>query len=812
MSASASATSTGPLAGLVVVDASWGMPAGIASLLLSDYGATVIKLERPGGGPQGHDVMRGVLDRGKWSVEADLTTDAGRATARTLLAGADVWLESFGAGRAGELGLGYDELHAEFPRLVQVSYTGYGQTGPWRDRPGFDALVAARCGLMAEQGGHRDGPIFLGHPSIAYCTGFLSTIGILAALRARHITGRGQQVDASLLDGMLSIMSMNWWWNERDLGYLARTGTETGFGHNRLITDLFICQDGQYLMVHTGGDGGFKRLTDILGVGENIRTIEGVEMTVPLDEEEYRIARHVVPDAFLARPRDEWIKLFQEADVAALPVLRAADTLQEPQVQYADLVIDVDDAVHGRMHQVGPVIRFAETPAGLPAPAPTVGQHNAILAAGQVPASTLTDTLLGGADDRPNGPLDGLRVIDFSAFFATAYGARLLSDLGADVIKVEPVRGDHMRPLPDLFEGAQRGKRTIALDMRTPEGQEVARRLVASADVVMHNFRPGKAEKIGLGYEQLKAIKPDLIYAFLPGFGSSGPMEKLKSFAPLVSGYAGLLYEGAGVGNPPVRRVLGNEDLYNGLAGAVAILMAVQHRNRTGMGQYLENPQLHSSLFVVGEHATDANGGALLAHELDADQTGWSPLYRLYRTNDGWICLACVGDAAFGRLAEALAQPALATDPRFATNADRAANSGALAELLTAAFATLTSVQAQTALDEHRVPAETPLDYPLMPEFLWEEWAVDEQRVFEHHHAEHGWIREVGMVVRLSDTPGLNKGTSPRLGQHSAEILGELGYDDSERTALLAGTVRAAAEDAAEDAADDVAVDATDAG
>jgi crotonobetainyl-CoA:carnitine CoA-transferase CaiB-like acyl-CoA transferase len=780
----------GPLEGLVVVDATWGMPAGIASHLLSDYGAIVIKLERPGGGPFGHDVLRSVLDRGKRSVEADLATAAGREVAHSLLAGADVWLESFGPGRAAGLGLGYEELHARYPRLIQASYTGYGHGGPWRDRPGFDSLVAARCGLQAEQSGHREGPIFLGHPSIAYATGFLSAIGILAALRARHRTGAGQLVDASLLDGMLAVMSMNWWWNERDLSYLARSGTETGFGHNRLITDLFVCKDGQYLMVHTGGDGAFKRLTDILGVGEGIRAIEGVEMQVPLNDEEYHIARHVVPDAFKARPREEWIKLFHEADIAALPVLRASETIEEPQVQYADLVVEIDDPVHGPMRQVGPVIRFAGSPAPAPAPAPVLGQHTAAVAGGDIPASAIADAIV--TDEPLAGPLAGLRVIDFSAFFATAYGARLLSDLGADVIKVEPVRGDHMRPLPDLFEGAQRGKRTIALDMRTPEGQEVARRLVAGADVVMHNFRPGKAENIGLGYEQLREIKPDLIYAFLPGFGSAGPMEKLKSFAPLVSGYAGLLYEGAGAGNPPVRRVLGNEDLYNGLAGAVAVLMAVQHRTRTGRGQYLENPQLHSSLFVVGEHATDASRRSLPAHELDADQTGWSPLYRLYRTGDGWICIACVGDRAFARLGAALGLPALAADPRFASQADRDAHPDELTAILAARFAQLTAGQAQALLDDHGVAAEIPLADPLMPELLWEEWALEDQRVFEHHHPEHGWIREVGLVVRLSETPGLNKGTSPRLGQHSAEILAELGYDDDQRAALLTAVVRAA--------------------
>ena len=779
----------GPLEGLTVVDATWGMPAGIASHLLADYGATVVKLERPGGSPQGHDVLRGVLDRGKWSVEADLGTAAGMQTAHTLLAGADVWMESFGPGRAAALGLGYDELHARYPRLIQASYTGYGHSGPWRDRPGFDALVAARCGLQAEQAGHRKGPVFLGHPTISYCTGFVSAIGILAALRARHSTGAGQLVDASLLDGMLTVMSMNWWWNERDLSYLARTGTETGFGHNRLITDLFICKDGQYLMVHTGGDGGFKRLTDILGVGEKVRVIEGVEMQVPLNDEEYHIARHLAPDAFKTRPRDEWIKLFHEADIAALPVLRAAETIEEPQVQYADLVVEVTDPVLGPMRQTGPVIRFGDSPAARPARHRCSASTPRRSRPARCRPSAIADA--GVTGESLAGPLAGLRVIDFSAFFATAYGARLLSDLGADVIKVEPVRGDHMRPLPDLFEGAQRGKRTIALDLQTPAGQEVARRLVASADVVMHNFRPGKAEKIGLGYEQLRRVKPDLIYAFLPGFGSAGPMEKLKSFAPLVSGYAGLLYEGAGAGNAPVRRVLGNEDLYNGLAGAVGILMAVQHRTRTGRGQYLENPQLHSSLFVVGEHATDLDREPLLAHELDAEQTGWSSLYRLYRTSDGWICLACIGDAAFGRLRAALDLPA---DARFDSNASRQEHAAELAGVLAQRFGQLTSEQAQALLDEHRVPAEVPLDYPLMPEFLWEEWALEDQRVFEHHHPEHGWIREVGLVVRLSDTPGLNKGTSPRLGLHSSEILTELGYDDAERAELLAGVVRAAGE------------------
>ncbi|WP_277370354.1 CaiB/BaiF CoA transferase family protein [Rhodococcus rhodochrous] len=773
----------GPLDGLVVIDASWGMPTAISTMMLADYGARVVKIERPGGGPDGRSNVRKTTDRGKWSVEADVHTEEGRAVVRGLLAHADVFVESFGTGRVETLGLGYDELHAEFPELVYVSVTGYGTTGPHASRPGYEALLNARLGQMAEQTGHREGPIFMGHPTVSYGTAFITTIGILSALRARKFNGTGQKLDTSLLDGMLAISSMNWWWNEKDISYLARSGTQKGFGNKRLITDPFECADGKWLIPHTGGPGAYKRMMDLLGFGDKTRTIDGPEMAIPLDDVELDIARNQVPEAFKQRTRDEWLELLHAADIAALPLNRPEDVFEDDQVRHAGIAIELPDADHGTIRQIGPVIRFEKSVPAVPTPAPTVGEHTA--RAGEITRSALW----APKPDRGaavSTPLQGVKILDFSSYFATGFGARLLSDLGADVIKVEPLIGDQMRPLGDLFEGANRGKRNIALDLRTPEGQEIAHRLVAEADVVMHNYRPGKAEKIGLGYEQLKQVNPELVYAYLPGFGSSGPKSGLKSFAPLVSGMVGLNFEGAGKGNAPIRRVIGNEDLYNGFLGAVTVLLALHHHLNTGEAQYVESPQLHSSLFVVGEHSATLDGRAVPAHELDTDQTGWSPLYRLYRTADGWITIAVFGGAAFRRLAEALDRPALATDPRFRTHHDRQDNAEALTDILSEAFAGLDSAAAYKLLDENDVPAEIPLDYPIMPELLWEEWALESGRVVEHHHAEYGWCREVGMVMHLSDTPGRFKGGSPALGEHSARILAELGYSPEEVDALMA--------------------------
>jgi crotonobetainyl-CoA:carnitine CoA-transferase CaiB-like acyl-CoA transferase len=278
-----------------------------------------------------------------------------------------------------------------------------------------------------------------------------------------------------------------------------------------------------------------------------------------------------------------------------------------------------------------------------------------------------------------------------------------------------------------------------------------------------------------------------LIYCYLPGFGSTGPNSRLKSFAPLVSGFTGMLYIGAGEGNPPVRRVLGNEDLYNGYLGALSVLMGLVHRDWTGMGQYIESPHLHSSLLLRTEQCADRDGNLVTGLQLDADQTGWGPLYRLYRTQDGWIAIACVGQRAFQRLAGALARPDLVSDTRFATEAARSSHADALAAELINIFALMSSEAAFAALDGAKVACEIPAESPYVPDLLWDPWAQETGRVFEHEHPEHGYVREIGHCVRLSATPLAYKGTSARLGEHTRELLDELGYSPEEVVRLLQG-------------------------
>ncbi|GAN00293.1 CAIB/BAIF family protein [alpha proteobacterium U9-1i] len=787
----------GPLEGLVVIDMAQVMPSAIAGMLLADHGADVLKVEPPGGAFYAYDLTRKSWDRGKKSVELDLEKAGDRESAQKLVDGADILFHSLSDSDAKRLGFDEVALRKRNSGLAVCALSAYGADTPFADRPYGESLAAALLGTMIDKkSSFREGPMYLGHPALHYGQAFLAVINVLATLRARRETGVGQASEASLLDAMLAQSPMNNWWQEDGISYMKKgdSGASDRFGRTRLVTGLFECGDGLFLQLHTGGPGGFKATMDVVGFGDRIQQVTGAEMAVPLSDEEYQIARVEMYDALKKRPRDEWIDLFQRADVAALPVLQPAEVLLDPQTEFVGQRIEIADPDFGTIHQSAPAIRFARSKTVNPTPAPGVGAHNGELAA----LAARKPRAIKGAGKSLKHPLAGVRILDFSSFFAVGFGSRLLSDLGADVIKVETPDGDQMRPLPDVFDAAQRGKRDIVLDLKKPEGLELAKKLIASADVMMHNLRPGKADKLGIGYEAMAALNPKLIYAYLPGYGSKGPKSKLKSFAPLVSGWTGLLYEGAGEGNPPTRSVFGNEDYNNGFLGAVAVLMALERRAQTGEGDYLECPQLHSSLFTTAEHFLDKDKKVVYGLRLDKEQMGFFALDRMYKTKDGYVCVCCRDDKGFTALANAIGQPGLVTDARFSSHQARAKTDAELIAIIAPFFATRTSAEARGALDAAGAPAEIVRETSWVEEALWQDWALNTHRVLEHHNSMYGHIREFGLFNRLFDTPGRPGGPAPRLGEHTRAILTEAGVSAADIDDYIARRVAVQFDKAAE--------------
>ena len=761
----------GPLRGLKVLDCSRGTAGPRATGFLADYGADVLWVEPPGGDPyrDALAVPYSVFNRNKRSITLDLRDPDGREELHRLLGSADVFVQSWRPGVASRLGLDYATVHAAFPGLICCAITGFGDDGPHRNLPGYESLVHAVVGTMGEQYGHdRTYPIFEGLPFAGLGAAYLATIGTLSAVLRRGTDGAGRLVETSLLDGALAYLSMLW--ANDDLGSPPNTA-----GGRRQVVRAYECGDGEYVGVHTGAVGAFDRLMALLGLAEHfVMEGDGPSMGVILTPEQQKIMDEDLVAIFKQRPRAEWVQLLLDADVCVLPELHPCQVFDEPQTRHNEMVAEVEDAVLGRIQQVAPPIRFSATPHSEARPAPSAGGNSGELDVWLSAAPWHQPT--AGAEPVANRPLlADLKILDLGAYYAGPYAPRLLADLGADVIKVEPLTGDQLRGLDRPFGSAQAGKRAIALDLKDPDAQEIGRQLAGWADVVHHNMRPGAADRLGLGVEQVRSLNPAAVYHCAPGWGSSGPDMNRQSFAPLMSGYVGANYEVAGQFNPPLMPT-GNEDPGNGLLGAVGILMALVHRQRTGSAQYLETPQLNAAMVHVAHIVRRCSDGAILnAENLDTMQLGTSALDRLYETADGWICLVASSAAEISALSTVIGVDLLA-DERFATRAARGENDYELADVIGTPLVAMTSEQALAAMRAAGVPAAVPVPRNDAT-FLKDPENHRTGRVAECPHPRRGHVRELAVLVRVSDSTPPPHRLAPSLGEHTEEILRMLGHD-----------------------------------
>ena len=379
------------------------------------------------------------------------------------------------------------------------------------------------------------------------------------------------------------------------------------------------------------------------------------------------------------------------------------------------------------------------------------------------------------------GPLEGIRVIDFGQYLAGPFGPMLLADLGADVIKVEPTRADGMRErFVGPFSGCQRGKRDIALDLKQPDGVRIALELVASADMVHHNMTLGTADKLGVGYEHCKAIKPDILYCNNFMYGPIGPLAELGGLDPLGQAASGIEWEQGPVaeGNPPQWYRYGHGDIAAAMPSVLALLMALFHRNRTGEGQFMWSSIFHGSMLYTADSWLDAHGTPSARPALDKEQLGLDALYRLYETKDGWLQLAAVREEHWPALCRVLRRDDLVGDARFATRQTRAEHRAELAAVLADVFIMDHAINWRRALDADGVPSEISTDTSDGETILFDDDLKRLGLVTEYEHPVLGRVRQFGNLITFSDTPTRQERPTPMLGQNTREILDELGYDE----------------------------------
>jgi len=778
----------GVLNGIKVLDLSWGIAGPMTGMLLADHGADVTRIERPEGDPFAGMLGYKVWHRGKANAVFDLKDTGDVDLFKKLVADADVLIESMSPNKMAKLGLDYSTLAAINPKLIYCSITGYGEGD---DRPGYDALVAATSGLQFEQrgwpegalnhmagredpfgeaveidpdwvqGANRDGPLHVASKWPSMGAFFSALTGISAALFARERTGRGQKVTTSLQQGAMACGSGVWQRAED----IDATGFNTWIMGSRSPKGHFKCADGKWL------HNWVPNPRFILEASKGDRVDASPDLTVQNDPdrfgigpEELLVMAHYQPilaDAVGKFNCDDWVKAAAIGNMTMQPCRTLEESLTDPLLIADKCVTTVNDPELGPINQVGITYRLENSQGAVQGPTRATGADTDTVKAYAAKLPEL-ETHTVPATPTGKGPLDGIRVLDLGLAIAGPFGCQLLSDMGADVIKMNTLWDSYWHRCHIAYM-ANRGKRSFAVMLKNPKGLEALMKVIATCDVVQHNMRYPATQRLGLDYDSLKTQFPSLIYCHSRGF-EEGPRKNLPGNDQTGACLAGVQHEDgalhAGAGTHPMWSLTSLGDTGNGFLTAVGICNALMERERTGKGQFVDTSIVNACLLNTSYAVAKPDGSAVERARLNADQTGYGDYYRLYKCADEkWIQIAAISKAhktAFDALA----------------GADKVG-----------AFAGRPSLEIMKDLQSKKIPAAVS-DAEASRNLYENETYKQRGWTVEYDHPYVGKLEQIGATYGLSDTPPMMQFAPLIVGDHTKSILEEIGYSETEILAM----------------------------
>ena len=667
-----------------------GLGGQLCGRMLADLGMEVIKIEPPGGdpvrnlppfvkSPDGKSLSTTFahLNAGKASKVLDLNSESGCAALRELVKTADVVIESFQPGDLDAKGLGYKDLAAINPGIVMASITGFGQTGPKKNFACNDLVALAEGGLLYIAGDPSLPPCRPPETQAYYFASLFATVGLLSALYRRGRTGRGDHVDASMQEPLATQEHIiRLWANEKQIA--KRAGSQHG---SVAPARIFPCRDGYvYLYVTRQHWKLFLSIwKDHPAVFDAPDWLNNVYRRAHADE------LNPAVEAYLGQyTMAEITELLQAKGIPCVPVNTPMGFANDEQVRARGFMVPVEHAGFGNAKQpampftidgerpvVGGVPQLDSwTPSYL---SPVAGKK------GAGPAAPSGGTENGDG----NGPLDGMRIVSFDHVLAGPYGTTILAELGADVIKVESSKGG-MDPFrffgtgedPNLsprFLEFNRNKRSFTVNLKHPKGQGVLHDLVAKADAVLDNYSVDVVERIGLGYDQLRRVKPDIVNLRMPGLGTTGPKRHYSTVGVNITSFTGLTYmwNHPGVTKPPIGSQTVFPDYVSGALCAIIIISGVLYRDRQKRGAFVDLAQSEATAFMIGANLMEAASTGINPEPVGNASPAAAP-HDCYpcKGEDRWCVIAAETEEQWTALAKILG-PEFVGDGRFKTMTDR---------------------------------------------------------------------------------------------------------------------------------------------
>ena len=617
----------GPLNNLRVIDFGQYIAGPLAAVMLADQGADVIHVDPPGG-PRRTGPVDAFFNRGKRRIELDLKLEQDRSTAVRLIETADVVIENFRPGVMERFGLGEADMRAANPRLIYCSLPGFSPDDP---RAGLRAwegvLVAATANCdprVGEEPANWDWerPSYSALPMASNFAGYLGATGIVAAAIARERTGRGQLVEVPLYDAMFTLIGHSG-------TYANERGLHSPTGIHQRGAGCFRCADGRYVQFDTSSPRHltwFARAAGITGQWP-LELLDLRENQKP--EVNERLHEHL-RELFLTRSAREWEELGNEAGSAIGFVRTPAEWIHEDHAQAIRAVAHVDDPELGPMWMAGVPASLSEFVDGMEFAARHLpgADTNAVLDELKTMNGSRPESVSGAEPDLAH-PLAGLKVLDIGVALAGPTCGRLLYELGADVIKINAPNGG-------VGGYLNRGKESLLLDLSSVAGQEVYWKLVDQADVVLENLSPGTSDRLGIGYREVKARRPEVVYTSISSYGRTGPWTEHRGWERQGQAVSGMMER---TELPSVLGPYNPVDIGTGVFGTFATTLALYHRLFTGRGQLASASLAQTGTYHQTSYFFDFPGFTP-TEPRGYYALGEGPLQRFYRAADRWFFLA----------------------------------------------------------------------------------------------------------------------------------------------------------------------------